>query len=328
MSDGHTGTPFGPAVDALGDGVVAVSRDDSRIRHANAAFRRLTGYDPATDAGGRYTDLARRLVEAAETGETFVHDTAMADGDRLTVEVYPSGTDLGGERLALGVVRDATGRLEREAELQRQNERLEEFAAVVRHDLRNPINVLQDRLPLYREDGEEGHLDAAESSRPDGRHRHRPADARPTGGAGGHVAPASLATAAEAAWDVVDTGDAELGVAGDVVIEADAGRLGALLENLFSNTVEHGFEREEFEATSPLMVTVGPTNEGFLIADDGVGVPEAGRESAFERGVSTTTDGTGLGLSIVQAVAIAHGWSVDLSASVTDGARFDFLEVE
>ena len=36
----------------------------------------------------------------------------------------------------------------RQRELQRQNERLDEFASIVSHDLRNPLNVAQGRLEL------------------------------------------------------------------------------------------------------------------------------------------------------------------------------------
>jgi PAS domain S-box-containing protein len=54
-----------------------------------------------------------------------------------------------------------TSRLhERSAELERQNERLEEFASVVSHDLRNPLNVIEGRLELAREECDSEHVDA------------------------------------------------------------------------------------------------------------------------------------------------------------------------
>jgi signal transduction histidine kinase len=50
---------------------------------------------------------------------------------------------------------DREGRLRsREAELRRQNARLEEFASVVSHDLRNPLNVITGTLKLVRETGD------------------------------------------------------------------------------------------------------------------------------------------------------------------------------
>ncbi|MDS0294412.1 histidine kinase dimerization/phospho-acceptor domain-containing protein [Halogeometricum luteum] len=45
-------------------------------------------------------------------------------------------------------------------ELRETNERLEDFASVVSHDLRNPLNIVQGHLVLARETGDERHFDA------------------------------------------------------------------------------------------------------------------------------------------------------------------------
>ena len=47
----------------------------------------------------------------------------------------------------------------RERELERKNDRLEEFTSVVSHHLRNPLNVAQGYLELARADAENEHLD-------------------------------------------------------------------------------------------------------------------------------------------------------------------------
>jgi len=59
-----------------------------------------------------------------------------------------------------GVTRDITQRRRYEKELQRQNERLDEFASIVSHDLRSPLSVAQGRVSLALEECEcEEHLD-------------------------------------------------------------------------------------------------------------------------------------------------------------------------
>ena len=58
----------------------------------------------------------------------------------------------------IGVTRNVTERVERERQLRQQNERLEEFASVVSHDLRNPLNVAQGRATLLAEQVESDHL--------------------------------------------------------------------------------------------------------------------------------------------------------------------------
>ncbi|ELZ79051.1 HTR-like protein, partial [Haloferax gibbonsii ATCC 33959] len=52
-------------------------------------------------------------------------------------------------------------RQRRERELQRQNDRLEEFASVVSHDLRNPLNVAKGFVELAREEDDVAYLDRA-----------------------------------------------------------------------------------------------------------------------------------------------------------------------
>lgn len=57
-------------------------------------------------------------------------------------------------------VEAALDRVQREQALARQNERLDEFASIVSHDLRNPLNVIGGYLQLLRENQDSEHLDA------------------------------------------------------------------------------------------------------------------------------------------------------------------------
>lgn len=50
----------------------------------------------------------------------------------------------------------------RNGELQRQNDRLEEFASIVSHDLRNPLNVIGGHLELVRDETDSEYLDEIE----------------------------------------------------------------------------------------------------------------------------------------------------------------------
>jgi len=79
---------------------------------------------------------------------------------RLTVDgesawVHERGTrDESGD--IVGYLFSADDRVERRRQLEQQRERLEEFASVVSHDLRNPLSVAVGNIELAREfDGEE-----------------------------------------------------------------------------------------------------------------------------------------------------------------------------
>lgn len=75
-------------------------------------------------------------------------------------------------------------------------------------------------------------------------------------------------------------------------------------------------------------MTVGDLNDGFYVADDGTGIPEAERGNVLDTGYSTATEGTGFGLTIVKQIAEAHGWTVRLTESDAGGARFEFTDVQ
>ncbi|WP_123535069.1 PAS domain-containing sensor histidine kinase [Halosimplex salinum] len=223
----------------------------------------------------------------------------------------------------IGVTVDITDQKHRERELDRQNERLDEFASIVSHDLRNPLNVAQGRLDLYRQSGDESELDAVEEmhERIESIIEEVLAYARE----GSHIEEMEWFDAtdvAAGAWEGVATAAASFDQNWEYAIKGDPSRLARLFENLFRNAVEHGGE--------DVTVRVGTLDDvpGFYVEDDGPGIPEAERDEVFERGVTTNEDGTGFGLAIVREIAEAHGWSVQATdGEQLPGARFEFTGV-
>ena len=210
---------------------------------------------------------------------------------------------------------------ERTAELQRQNDRLEEFAGVVSHDLRNPLEVARGRTELAREECDSDHLEAVERA-----HDRMTAlidDLLTLAREGKPVTDAEavdLGQVVGSCWRTVDTGEATLRTDAEEMLRADEGRLRQLLENLMRNAVEHGGD--------DVTVTVGSLPGGFYVADDGPGIGPEQREEVFDAGYSTSRSGTGFGLRIVEQVADAHGWSVRVVESEEGGARFEVTGVE
>jgi GAF domain-containing protein len=207
-------------------------------------------------------------------------------------------------------------------DLQAQNERLEQFASIVSHDLRNPLDVAINRLDLIETtDADAENVAAIQRS-----HERMVALiddllllAR-EGKASADPSPVALEQVARWAWEQVDTGDATLTVSTDRRVLADPSYLQRILENLFRNSLEHGRP----DGDTPLALTVGDTENGFFVADDGRGIDDADREAVFESGYTSGADSTGLGLAIVERLATAHGWSVDVTDAEGGGARFAF----
>lgn len=204
--------------------------------------------------------------------------------------------------------------------LRRQNEKLERFASIVSHDLRNPLNVLEGRLELAEETGDPAHFEHCRWAveRMDTLIGNLLTLAR-AGAVIDETGFVDLVSLVKRCWGNVTTTDAALRVETGQTVRADGTRLQQLLENLIRNAVEHGGDT--------VTVTVGDLPDGFYVADDGPGIPPEERERVFESGYTTRADGTGFGLTIVNEIAEAHGWTVRLTDGQEGGARFEFTGI-
>ncbi|QLG49114.1 two-component system sensor histidine kinase NtrB [Natrinema halophilum] len=332
---------FEALLERISDPVVVVEFEDNEpiVTWLNPAFQETFGYGSAAVG----TSLSALIVPGDDSANGIDHwlvssDNGQelrrktADGDVRTFIFRPvTVTREGGRVEGYGIYVDITERKRRECMLENQTEQLEQFASVVSHDLRNPLNVAQGHLVLAREHTESSrvldHLEAVEES-----HDRMSAliDSLLTLARDGQRVDdpdsVSLEHVVTAAWAHVDTGDATLRTESleDVCIAADESRLIQLLENLVRNSVEHG-------SSSPT-VRIGLLRKetdpvGFYVEDDGPGVPADDRDRIFTHGFSTQDSGTGFGLTIVETIADAHGWAVSL-ADIDDGARFDVTAVE
>lgn len=106
------------------------------------------------------------------------------------------------------------------------------------------------------------------------------------------------------------------------LVEADAKRLGQVLENLTSNAAKYaGGGRLDIE------LEMGAEQATLSFRDKGPGIPQADSEQVFERfyRVPATKElarGSGLGLYICRQIILAHGGRIFLGKSNRKGAEF------
>ncbi|RLM49676.1 PAS domain-containing protein [Halorubrum sp. Atlit-28R] len=285
---------------------------------------------------------------AFESGVTQVYDDVQAEGQpynpnteirsevlvplgeygviltgSVSTQVF-SETDIDLFRILGATVEAALARASREEELHRQNERLDQFASVVAHDLRNPLSVAKGFLDIAAETGKAEHFEKVESTHD---RIERLIEDLLTLARGEttieDTEEIDLESITTEAWGYVDTGEATLTpVDGIPTVTGDAGRLTQLFENLFRNAVEHG--------GADVTVTVGGLSgdDGFYVEDTGTGIPHEKQDEVFEHGVTSSDGGTGFGLSIVADIAKAHGWTVSVTDGTDGGARFEFKRSE
>jgi len=219
----------------------------------------------------------------------------------------------------------AIERIEREENLTRQNERLEEFVGLLSHDVRNPLNVAAGHLELVREECDSEHLERVERAHE--RVEQLVEDMLALAGEGKSVTetePISLADLVSQCWAEIGDESATLEIETEAIVAADPNRLRQLIENLLRNAVEHG------SGDDGPQVTIGDLSDrsGFYVEDDGPGIPPEEREEIFEAEYSTSPEGTGFGLRIVEWVADVHGWTVTVTEGRRGGARFEISGVK
>jgi PAS domain S-box-containing protein len=277
-----------------------------------------TAFERACADGIPY-DLTLRLVTA--------------DGSRRWVRTrgQPRVDEDGTVVRVRGSIQDVTDQTERKREIESRNERLDEFASVVSHDLRNPLTVAACGVDAAREERDCPSLQKA--ARAHDRMETLIDDLLALAREGGTVSdpePVDLAGLVAEAWGTVETGDGTLDVTVDATVLADESRLKQLFENLFRNAVEHGSDGVTVTVggVDPEGAGAGDDEQGFYVADDGPGIPEPDRETVFETDHSDGAGGTGFGLRIVEQVVQAHGWSVRLTDATSGGARFEVVGVE
>jgi PAS domain S-box-containing protein len=337
-------TRFKFLFDSLPDAVAEVKIEDGEptIHGINKAFADTFGHTEDEIRGRSLNevivpegdaDTAVQLDElASNTYTDRVVTRATADGEsEFLYRGVPFERD--GTQYAFAVYTDITEQKEREKQLEQKSKEMEEFASILSHDIRNPVNIAQGYLNRIGEDANQDSVERIERSL--ARIEELIDDTLTITRESGAVEDPELVEITELVqrcWELTETGDAELCIADEFKIECDADRATRLFENLFRNAIDHN--------DTPVTVQVGIHNtmttntrgggreeRAFYVQDNGSGIPKMEREDVLKLGETTARDGTGLGLPIVERVAEAHDWRMKLGETTTGGAKFVFSNV-
>jgi PAS domain S-box-containing protein len=330
-----TGAPedvYRRLVNATTDHALFMLDTDGTVTTWPPAAQRLYGYRPA-DAIDRSLDAffatdrattppVADLLEEARTGSVDADNWhRRQDGSvfwaSCTVSPVSNGT-LDGYAV---VVRNTTHRTRYERRLEHQNDRLKEFTDIVSHDLRAPLSIINGRLELFYETGDEEHLAAID--RTTDRMNRLVDDLLQMARQGQRVKdpePTRIGTVIDIAQEGALPASVTLETEPMPPVLADADRLIQLFENLFRNSTEQG--------GNEVTVRVGRLPDGLYVEDDGPGIPKEHRSRVFDHGYTTRPNGTGYGLSVVRAIVNAHGWDVVVVDGTDGGARFELTGIE
>ena len=271
------------------------------------------------------------------------------DGTEFPLELSLSAGVHKGRRFFAGIIRDISARKLIEAELERSNAELTQFASVASHDLSEPLRVIEGFADLLarrytgRLDDDAdvflGHITSASvrmRALIDALLRYARAGNAPLELA--RVETTGLATqATEALATRLREADVEVQVAAALPpVVADATLLRQVFQNLVANAVKHADHHG-------VRVEVSAERQGeawrFSVRDDGPGIAPDDHERIFEmfargRRVATPAGppapgaaeqpGAGIGLSVCQRVVERHGGRIWVESVPGRGADFRF----
>lgn len=208
---------------------------------------------------------------------------------------------------------------------------LGELAAVVAHEVRNPLAVIFNALATLRRSGpvdqradvllEVIHEEADRLNRMVGALLEiaRPIEAT--------LAPTAVLELVRSAIDAArghsqPEADVRLVIPASLpTARLDEQKVHQALVNLVTNAVQSPGRKEPVQVRVAVEASPAPTLR-VEVVDDGDGVPEAARARLFTPFFTTRARGTGLGLVVVRRVAEAHGGRVRFEPTPGGGATF------
>ncbi|MGM0371957.1 MAG: PAS domain-containing sensor histidine kinase [Halobacteriota archaeon] len=277
----------------------------------------------------REDDLA--VIESGEPKTIPEEELVTADGETLVLHTTkipyePSGSD---DDAVLGYARDITELKAYERRIETQRDNLEVLNQIVRHDIRNDLQLVLAYADLLHDTVEEAGLPRLETLQSAAQHAvsitrtandvtevllQSDADRSPT-----RLRPVlegevdSARSSHEHAAIQVDGSIPEVSVLADDLLES-------VFRNLLQNAVIHN-DQDLPEVT--ITTTVDSETVAVSVADNGPGIPDEQKAEIFEEGVQgLDSEGTGLGLYLVETLIDRYGGSVQVEDNEPRGAVF------
>jgi two-component system, LuxR family, sensor kinase FixL len=327
-------------IDSAVDAIIVIDRR-GRVEAFNAAAERLFGY-AATDVLGRNVNMLMpepyhgehdqymgRYLATGEKRIIGIGREVMArrrEGTTFPVHLSVGEMTIDGEPKFTGILHDLTARVALETQLREQAAltRLGEMAAVVAHEVKNPltgirgaVQIIGSRLPAGSRDAEVvkeivARIDALNDLMKDLLLFARPPQPR--------LAPTDPRPILETVVNLVrqDPGAREIAIqvegTSDTVV-ADQELLKLVIQNLLLNAVH--------AITGPGSIQIDVRTIGSMcrmtVTDSGPGIPPEIREKLFTPFFTTKARGTGLGLSTAKRFVEAQGGTIAIDCPPTGG---------
>lgn len=313
--------------------------EDYSVIHANShatvergdtCYEVTHGRDEPCDQGADTAPCPINEV-AVDEPVTVKHIHEDEEGNERVYELHAAPiTDEDGNvsRIAESNI-DITERVEYERQLESQRDRLELLNQIVRHDIRNDIQIISsyaEALGAYTEDDGQEYLEKILAASNDAVEITETARdiTEVMMGTDGDLSTMNLRSVLRSEIDTIHSSYDRAVVTVDGSIPAvdvcADDMLEAVFRNLLSNAVQHN-DKEIPEIT--VSTATGDGSAQVEIADNGPGVPDDRKEEIFEEGEQDLhSTGTGLGLYLVKTVIDRYDGTVTVVDNEPTGAVF------
>lgn len=329
-------------LDMTVDGVLVIDAA-GRIESFNRGAEQLFGY-PEAEVLGRNVSilmpsphhehhdgyLARYLAtsEAKIIGSGREVTGRRRDGSVFPVHLSVGEMRIGGERKFTGVLHDRSDSVRIEAQLREQEAlaRLGEMAAVIAHEVKNPLAGVRGAIQVFGSRLIQGsgemrivdeilaRIDALDRMMQDLLLFARPPAPR--------RAPVDVVALVRATAGLLRADPALLAV--DVAIDGAAPALSAdadMLQVVFQNLLINGAHATQGRGHIRVTVTSRDDACHVAVVDDGPGIPGEIREKVFTPFFTTKSRGSGLGLPTVKRLVEAHDGRIAIECPPAGGTR-------
>jgi len=326
-------------VESAVDGIIVID-ERGLIQAFNPSAERLFGYS-LNEVLGRNVNMLMPSPDR-ERHDGYIHQYLTigeqkiigigreVTGRRKDGTTFPVHLSVGemvneGRRSFTGILHDLSDRVALENRLAEQKSlaKLGEMAAVVAHEVKNPIagirgalQVITSRMPAEQRDRGVlidiiARLDALNRIVQDMLMFARPRALRQE--------PVSLAALLGDTVALIERdptmSHVQIALSGAADISGDREMLQVVFQNILMNAAQ------AMENKGRIEVSIGTVNGrcSVAIADQGPGMPEDVRAKAFDAFFTTKHRGTGLGLPIARRVIEAHGGTIQIDAPPSGG---------
>ncbi|SCL75610.1 Alginate biosynthesis sensor protein KinB [Methanoculleus chikugoensis] len=305
--------------------VVARGESGPHIEEANYVGAALLGFTTKNLVGKHVAGLfddpgawEALAVDVDRNGAVYECETTLLRIDGAAVQVLVSAGRLPGDRIVLTLV-DITARKNAEDALRRTNTKLNMLGHLTRSDLASAVSGLLDRIAGgMREFDDPGIRRYLESLEEDARVVQRRAEItrdyqdlgiRPPGWQPVQRVVREVTSCLLLPGISVRSWVERLEIFADPMLDR-------VFSNLLENAVRHG------KTVSLVVITYRILDDGLVISieDDGVGIPEVGKERIFDYGVGIEG---GLGLFLVREILAITNMTIRETGTPGKGARFE-----